>query len=298
MKIGRSSHAPPIPTQFRVHRRTRRNMLLSLVLVPPTFSDPEFSHLQVSVRAPQPGSVVPLPLPISLILANKVYASTAAVPMSCESSPPELVSLAKRMVQPILSKATLNVWPPSTVLARHRMNIVHDRAIINVEFNIAPFSTAERKKRSKSDKRSLELASSIKQTFEPVIMTTLYPRSQIDIYLQILQDDGGTLQACINASTLALIDAGLPMIDYVCACTAGSIDKEPILDLNHIEESSESPELTVAILPKTGKMESRLHVDNFENVANLASEGCGQIQAMLDKVIRENTRGLLKKMTQ
>ncbi|RUP52368.1 hypothetical protein BC936DRAFT_145609 [Jimgerdemannia flammicorona] len=178
------------------------------------------------------------------------------------------------------------------------MNMLHDRAIINVEFNMAPFSTAERKKR-----RSLELSSSIKQTFEPVIKTTLYPRSQIDIYLQILQHDGGDLQACINAATLALIDAGLPMIDYVCACTAGSIDKEPIVDLNHVEESSDSPELTVAILPKTGKvnllqMESRLHVDNFESVANLASEGCENIYQILDQVIRDRTKGLLKQMKQ
>lgn len=46
----------------------------------------------------------------------------------------------------------------------------------------------------------------------------------------------GTLQACINAATMALIDAGIPMIDYVCASTAGCIDKQPVLgtikDLN------------------------------------------------------------------
>jgi exosome complex component RRP41 len=44
------------------------------------------------------------------------------------------------------------------------------------------------------------------------------------------------LQACINAATMALIDAGIPMIDYVCASTAGCIDKQPVLgtiqDLN------------------------------------------------------------------
>ncbi|KAG0185654.1 hypothetical protein DFQ28_009021 [Apophysomyces sp. BC1034] len=36
--------------------------------------------------------------------------------------------------------------------ARHRMQALADRAIINVEFNVAPFSTSERKKRSKNDK--------------------------------------------------------------------------------------------------------------------------------------------------
>lgn len=35
---------------------------------------------------------------------------------------------------------------------RHRMQALADRALINVEFNVAPFSSSERKKRSKNDK--------------------------------------------------------------------------------------------------------------------------------------------------
>lgn len=123
-------------------------------------------------------------------------------------------------------------------------------------------------------RRSLEVAAFIRQTFEPVIFTTQFPKTQISIYLQIFQNDGGKkmsaigtvllywlsevaiglLQACINAATMALIDAGIPMMDYVCACSAGCIDKEPVLDLNNLEEASDTPELTVAILPRTGKV--------------------------------------------
>jgi exosome complex component RRP41 len=62
-----------------------------------------------------------------------------------------------------------------------------------------------------------------------VIQTNQFPRSQIDVYIQIFQHDGGVLQCCINATTMALIDAGIPMIDFVCACSAGCIDKIPVL---------------------------------------------------------------------
>lgn len=79
------------------------------------------------------------------------------------------------------------------------------------------------------------MASFVKQTFEPVVITTLYPRSQIDIYLQIIQHDGGTLQACINAATMALIDAGIAMTDYVCACTAGWVEREPALGMSFMD---------------------------------------------------------------
>jgi hypothetical protein len=55
---------------------------------------------------------------------------------------------------------------------------------------------------------------------QATIKTELYPRSQIDIFVEVLQADGGNYCACVNAATLALIDAGIPLKDYVTACTA------------------------------------------------------------------------------
>lgn len=60
-------------------------------------------------------------------------------------------------------------------------------------------------------------------------MTHLLPRTEINIYLQVLQADGGTRCASINAATLALIDAGIPMKDFVVACAAGCVDSTPIV---------------------------------------------------------------------
>ncbi len=42
--------------------------------------------------------------------------------------------------------------------------------------------------------------------------------------LQVLQADGGTRCAAINAALLALADAGIPMRDMVAACAAGYLD--------------------------------------------------------------------------
>ena len=75
----------------------------------------------------------------------------------------------------------------------------------------------------------------------------------------------GVLQTSINATTLALIDAGVPMSDYVAAITCGVFSTHTLLDLTLLEES-DVPHLTLAVMPKTGKvtlvtMETRLHVD-------------------------------------
>jgi len=130
----------------------------------------------------------------------------------------------------------------------------------------------------------------LRQTFEAAVMTQLFPRSQIDIFVQILQADGGTRCAAINAATLALVNAGIPMRDIVCSCAAGCIDGTPILDLNYVEDSAGGPDLPLAVLPQTGKilllqMDSKLPLDTFERVLQLAVDGCTAIHQVLMREI-------------
>lgn len=91
-----------------------------------------------------------------------------------------------------------------------------------------------------------------------------------------MQQDGGLLQAGINATTLALMNAGIPMIDFVCAITSGVHSTSPLLDLTTLEEN-DVPNMTLAMMPKTQKislvtMETRLHVDRFSEIVKLATE--------------------------
>lgn len=174
----------------------------------------------------------------------------------------------------------------------------HDRAIINCEYTIASFSAGERKKKTKHGRQAQELALLIQQVFESAILTELSPKSQIDIYIQVLQSDGGTKCASINAACLALIDAGVPMKDFVVSCSAGHYDKTPLLDLNYYEDSSGSPDMSVAILPRSGnitllQMDSKLNVETFEEVLQCATNGCQKIYDILLSVVKERTQTLL-----
>ena len=40
-------------------------------------------------------------------------------------------------------------------------------------------------------RRSTEFSNALKHTFEAAVLVELFPRSQIDIYVQVLQSDGG-----------------------------------------------------------------------------------------------------------
>jgi exosome complex component RRP41 len=97
----------------------------------------------------------------------------------------------------------------------------HDRAIVTCRVAMAPFAAAQqdRKVRHRTDAALAEVANLVKQTLEAVIFAELHPRSQIDIGLEVLQGDGPVRTACINAATLALIDAGVAIRDFLCAAS-------------------------------------------------------------------------------
>lgn len=113
--------------------------------------------------------------------------------------------------------------------------------------------------------------------------------------LQILQADGGNYSACVNAATLALVDAGIPMRDYVCACTAGFVEDTPLADLCHVEESGGGTSLSLALLPRSGniallQMDARLHQDHLDTLMEAAMTACKGLNKVLDGVVSQHLK--------
>ncbi|MCJ1320409.1 Exosome non-catalytic core component [Xylographa vitiligo] len=173
-----------------------------------------------------------------------------------------------------------------------------EKASVVVEVSVAGFSGVDRKRRGRGDKRTAELQSTIASAFSTTLFTNLYPRSTITVSLHILAQDGSLLAACLNAATLALIDAGIPMADYIVACTAGSTsayssndgNADPLLDLNGMEEQ-ELPFLTVGTVGATEKvsvlvMETRVQIGRVEGMLAVGVDGCKQVREILDGVVR------------
>ena len=116
----------------------------------------------------------------------------------------------------------------------------------------------------------------------------------------MLQQDGGILSASINATTLALISAGIPLFDYVCAITSGVHSTHVLLDLTTLEEN-DVPHLTVAIMPRTKKvtlvlLETRIHSDRFESIFRLACEAGDTLHREMRSAVRSNTAELVDAM--
>jgi exosome complex component RRP41 len=164
-------------------------------------------------------------------------------------------------------------------------------ATLRCRYHMAPFSTDPRRSPAPS-RRDNEISMVIRYALEPAIFLERYPRSVIDVYAEILEADGGTRTACINAATVALIDAGIPMRDMVVSCAAGKIDDTIILDLGDYEDKEGQADVPVAYMPKLEKvtllqMDGILSVTELEQCIDLAIEGCTQIYEVQREALKK-----------
>lgn len=164
-------------------------------------------------------------------------------------------------------------------------------AVLRCRYHMAPFSVDPRRSPAPS-RRDNEISRVMRYALEPAIFLERYPRSSIEVYAEVLQADGGTRCASINAATVALVDAGIPMRDLVVACAAGKMDGRIILDLGDYEDKKGEADVPVAYMPKLGKvtllqMDGVLSAEELEQCINISIEGCKQIYEMQREALKK-----------
>jgi exosome complex component RRP41 len=155
---------------------------------------------------------------------------------------------------------------------------------------MAPFSVQERKSPAPS-RREVELSKVIRESLEPSIFMEYYPRTALDVFVEVLQADGGTRCASITAAALAVADAGIPMRDIVVAVAAGKVEDTIVLDLMDEEDKLGSADVPLALMPNLNavtllQMDGILTVEEFEQAVNLAIEGCKKISAIQKETLK------------
>jgi exosome complex component RRP41 len=186
------------------------------------------------------------------------------------------------------NKILAAVFGPKEMHPKHLS--LPDRMVLRCRYHMAPFSVQERKSPAPS-RREVELSKVIRESLEPAVFVDLYPRSGIDIFVEVLQADGGTRCASITAAALAIADAGIPMRDLVVACAAGKIDDKVVLDLMDTEDKVGAADVPVAFMPNLNaitllQMDGILTPEEFESAVNLAIEGCKKIYVMQKEVLK------------
>ncbi|HDJ94707.1 MAG: exosome complex exonuclease Rrp41 [Thermoprotei archaeon] len=184
------------------------------------------------------------------------------------------------------------VYGPREIHPKHLT--LPDRAILRTRYHMVPYSTDERKSPAPT-RREIELSKVIREALESVIFVELYPRTTIDVFIEVIQADAGTRTAGLMAASLALADAGIPMRDLIAAVAVGKVNGTLVLDVNQVEDEFGEADMPIAMMPSLGEivllqLNGVLTEEEFYEALKLAQKGIMQLyeiekQALMKKYV-------------
>lgn len=188
------------------------------------------------------------------------------------------------------TKCIAAVYGPILLHPKHLQD--PQKAHVTSRYDMAPFSVTERK-RPGPDRRAIEISKVIKEALEPVVFLEEFPKAGIELTMEIIQADSGTRVTAINAASIALADAGVPMKDMVSAVSVGRVEGNQVVDLSGVEEGVEDAvDMPVAMRAKTGEitllqMDGDCTLNEFKQFLQNAKKACLEIYEKQKAALRE-----------
>tara|TARA_Y100000310_G_scaffold320195_1_gene376360 strand:- start:1017 stop:1727 length:711 start_codon:yes stop_codon:yes gene_type:complete len=186
------------------------------------------------------------------------------------------------------------VYGPRLLHPQHKQNPA--TGILRCAYDLLSFSVGDRKRPGPS-RRSHEISTAIEMSLTPVVDLEDFPNTVVDVQIYILQADAGTRTAGINAASLALAHAGIPMKDLVCSLAIGKNDKTLIVDVDKEEEDFEEGEgATDFALAKPAnsneyslmQMDGKIQPTLIKESLTLANEACKEIYEIQKKALKDS----------
>ncbi|KAG7170483.1 exosome complex component MTR3-like [Homarus americanus] len=175
------------------------------------------------------------------------------------------------------------------------------------EVKMAPFSCLVRRS-PQPDKQQKEMSRQLKDALETVIILDKFPKSQIDVYVTVIEDDGGLLAACITAAGLALCHANIDVYDLVIGATVLWHNGILYADPTHYEEEyegreirssgSEGGQLTVGMMPKYANGQVTLLVQGGQVSADNLCEGLEVVVEICQRIYNLSRKTLVEYVEQ
>lgn len=113
-----------------------------------------------------------------------------------------------------------------------------DSGVLNSEIRYAPFGIMPEILRMTSpvnldgyssnpnmNQIETELSNRLNDTLKPAVPLHLLKKNVVDVFVMVLQDDGGVFAASVIAASLALVDAGVECYDLISAFTVAVVPK-------------------------------------------------------------------------
>ena len=175
-----------------------------------------------------------------------------------------------------------------------------DRGILRVFYRMATFSVFERK-RPAPGRREKEISMIITDCLEPVLFLELYPGTAFEVFIEVMDADGGTRCASTTVAALALADAGVPMRSLVSSVAVGKIDGQLVTDLSGIEDKAGEADLPCAITWFNEELsllqfDGDMTIDEFNESLQDARTALDQIHQLQLTALKSKYKSILEKV--
>lgn len=181
------------------------------------------------------------------------------------------------------------VYGPKPMHPRHMQD--PQKAVLRCRYSMAPFSTNERIRPGVS-RRNVEISKVLNEALSNVIFFEDYPKTGIDVFVEILQADASTRCAGLNAASLALAEAGVPIKDLISSCSVGKVDDKIVLDVGGNEDQFGDVDMATATIGNEDKfvllqMDGIVARGDFLKLIELAKKGCAEVYEKQKSAFKE-----------
>jgi exosome complex component MTR3 len=159
------------------------------------------------------------------------------------------------------------------------------------EIDLLPFSTPNRRTYQR-DPEEQEMSKLLQEALEGVVIRDSFPNSIVDVYVNVIEDDGSVLAASITAASVALSLAGIQVFDTLVAvgCATLPSNDSPLIDPSRTEQAGSASHLTMALNANSGEVAQIFLVGPCESAlfresVALATEGCAALYEQIKPVL-------------
>ena|SRR3989344_410682 len=184
------------------------------------------------------------------------------------------------------------VYGPRMLHPQHMQNPA--TGILRCNYDLLSFSVHDRKRPGPS-RRSQEISKVTEWALLPVLDLKEFPNTVVDVQIYILQADASTRTAGINAASMALAHAGIPMKNLVCSVSIGKLDKDLVIDVNKAEEDFKDGEgatdMAIAKIANSNKftlmqLDGKVQPEVIPEMLKMANKACEEIYETQEKALK------------
>jgi exosome complex component RRP41 len=172
--------------------------------------------------------------------------------------------------------------------------------ILRVNYGMMPFSVEDRI-RPGPNRRSEEISKVTEWALNSVVDLSGFPNTVVDVFIQIPQADAGTRVAGLNAASMALAHAGIPMKEMVSAIGVGKMDKTLVVDLDKYEDSifhdgEGSTDIPVAVTSRSKcitllQVDGKISIPEFKECVKNSIVACEEVLKVQIEALKDANGG-------